>query len=443
MEMKSILAMENNREQGITLVALIITIIVLIILAAVSIIAVSKTKFIEVALNSSINYAKKQNNEMNEMDYVDDLVGETVDRINNNGKTSSGDNEDLEQPEEPAPTVETVTVKTEWMDIQINATIDEEMTRKTTFNYEIIPASYIDTVLTPAKGTITTGETIAVKATDEREYTIKITATDGNGNETTDTKTEKIMTTMRVLSIAEVKQVVNANTLKDYIGAKVDYNPAGGGTWRVFYQDNEDQGDGLGYFGDKVGTIYLKRDYDLNLTKSLTNTHKSSDDGALMKQMNPLWRDSDYSTIDLDNEKAVSYLCDPKVWESNFKTDDMLYAMGSPSIELFIKSLSTYRGLNTNYSVYMKNRLGYGIMYQGKDTSTLTLYGSYIPIGVPEGLYHLNSTYQVDWLASPGSKTEKYVCCAMNRVQNRNSYTLQGYYYTNTCGLGPIVAIKS
>ena len=29
--------------------------------------------------------------------------------------------------------------------------------------------------MTPAKGTITTGETIAVKATDEREYTIKIT----------------------------------------------------------------------------------------------------------------------------------------------------------------------------------------------------------------------------------------------------------------------------
>ncbi len=51
-------------ENGITLVALIITIIVLIILAAVTIINITQFGIINTAINGSINYSHAQSNEV-------------------------------------------------------------------------------------------------------------------------------------------------------------------------------------------------------------------------------------------------------------------------------------------------------------------------------------------------------------------------------------------
>ena len=40
------------------------------------------------------------------------------------------------------------------------------------------------------------------------------------------------------------------------IGYEVDYNPTGGGPWRIFYCDTSNK------YLDGAGTIYIKRDCD-------------------------------------------------------------------------------------------------------------------------------------------------------------------------------------
>ena len=70
-------------EKGITLVALIITIIVLIILAAVTIKSFYDSKFMNTAMNGTINYAKAQGDEVEMMQNISDKLDETVNKIEN------------------------------------------------------------------------------------------------------------------------------------------------------------------------------------------------------------------------------------------------------------------------------------------------------------------------------------------------------------------------
>ena len=72
---------KQKNENGITLVALIITIIVLIILAAVSINAILSSNFINLATQGTINYAEAQVDEEKKLDNVAKLLGDTINSI--------------------------------------------------------------------------------------------------------------------------------------------------------------------------------------------------------------------------------------------------------------------------------------------------------------------------------------------------------------------------
>ncbi len=65
-------------ENGITLVALIITIIVLVILAAVSIAAVYQSKIVNYAINGSYNYATEALKENNIINGTESLLDSAV-----------------------------------------------------------------------------------------------------------------------------------------------------------------------------------------------------------------------------------------------------------------------------------------------------------------------------------------------------------------------------
>ena len=70
-----------NKESGITLIALIITIIILVILAAVSIRAVTNMKIIDYAVNGSENYVKAGKTENKTLDDTVSLIDEAVQKI--------------------------------------------------------------------------------------------------------------------------------------------------------------------------------------------------------------------------------------------------------------------------------------------------------------------------------------------------------------------------
>lgn len=70
-----------RQENGITLVALIITIIVLIILAAVTIMAVTKNGMIDKAIQGTENYANAQYYEVNELEHASNTLNKVVSNI--------------------------------------------------------------------------------------------------------------------------------------------------------------------------------------------------------------------------------------------------------------------------------------------------------------------------------------------------------------------------
>ena len=97
----SIRNQNNNREKGITLVALIITIIVLIILAAVSIFAFTESGLLKTASKGTENYANAQKYEQEVLQNLSDFSDKVVANIT--GVSSGGT--DLENPPTP-PTTE-------------------------------------------------------------------------------------------------------------------------------------------------------------------------------------------------------------------------------------------------------------------------------------------------------------------------------------------------
>ena len=91
-------------KNGITLIALIITIIVLVILAAVSISAVYNSNIINYAVNGAINYTSEATRENEILDQTASIMQSAVDKISDiaggsTGEKPGGDEE--EEPEEP------------------------------------------------------------------------------------------------------------------------------------------------------------------------------------------------------------------------------------------------------------------------------------------------------------------------------------------------------
>ena len=95
----------KQKERGITLVALIVTIIILIILAAVTIKAAFDSNFMGIATKSTEDYAKGQVKEEEMIDNTAEYIEEAANNIANAGQGGAGENPtNPEETEKPALT---------------------------------------------------------------------------------------------------------------------------------------------------------------------------------------------------------------------------------------------------------------------------------------------------------------------------------------------------
>lgn len=166
-------------------------------------------------------------------------------------------------------------------------------------------------------------------------------------------------------------------------GSSFNPNASDERTWRVFYIDTDNK------YGDGKGTIYLKADEVSSKTMRFSTTYDaSSTDGYASKfttlsstryykidgdsivdssgnvvdtkylQLNPTYavgRKNISSTIFYENEKAAAYLADHT--QFNAYTDSRTnYAIGSPTIEMWIDSWNGLYG--TNYPLYYQWNTG-------------------------------------------------------------------------------------
>ena len=252
-----------------------------------------------------------------------------------------------------------------------------------------------------------------------------------------------------VEKIPEIIAKIRANP-QAYYGKKVTNYKASDSdtnTYRIFYVDKDN------YFKDGYNTIYLKADFSGSVRCSTSYDASQT----LIKRMNPLWATkgntvaAKTTTISNKNEQAAAWLCDPSKWTAYCDTDKANYAIGGPSVEMYVKSYNqAYNGI-TDSNVYT---LGATYIATSAPGYIYTLNGAQSTISNNDystGKDSLNYTRYKSmycgenghktgnwWLASPLASSSGYVCYVIG-----DSASLSYASYFVSRGVSPLVSLKS
>lgn len=211
--------------------------------------------------------------------------------------------------------------------------------------------------------------------------------------------------------------------------------------WRIFYIDFANK------YKDGAGTVYLKADWksnDNDLSEYSTNQIK---DKSKLYNMNSKWSEhrKDIENWN-ENEQKVAWLCNFDNW-TQYKNDKAIYAIASPSIEMYCDSYDSVNHTNsTNYKIganYRDTEFP-GYIYTG--TQTAASSGDYFAGAYVLDYENYGSMYcgykgysgsYYWWLASPSASGNKSVCLIIGTPPS--IATSDGYSY----GLCPIVALPA
>lgn len=341
--MKEIL---KNRK-GITLIALIVTIIVLLILAGISIGAITGN-------NGIINQAKNAKNDTEYSQWEEQIDVAIVDAENKHRE----------------PTMDDVIAEL----INKKVINDESQVDKTT-------------------GAITTNEPSYIIEDKLNDYIERITAADlANGN----------------------KEEIYGAVIDGY-----ECPSAGVDEWQIFYADENNiyiiAADYIPYENIPNSTKDGKKTENKPIKgsnkrtacfSSVINDYSVGAGMITSPKIQALNSDffEKYPTSDTENTKAVAYMLDTNAW-SDFAGEKAEYAIGGPTIELFLKSYNEkYPDENYNngkYQAKATSEIGYkisgdgGNTWRGNDSSYF--------INNDDSSYVINSKDEADgmWIASP------------------------------------------
>ena len=244
-----------------------------------------------------------------------------------------------------------------------------------------------------------------------------------------------------VEKIPEIIAKIRANP-QAYYGKKVTNYKASDSdtnTYRIFYVDKDN------YFKDGYNTIYLKADFSGSVRCSTSYDASQT----LIKRMNPLWATkgntvaAKTTTISNKNEQAAAWLCDPSKWTAYCDTDKANYAIGGPSVEMYVKSYNQTHGDDALGCQYQTNTVP-GYIYKVKDTiqnsgwytndNTLDYSMTYKSMYCGQNGKRTGSW----WLASPSAHSSISVCDVGG--SNARLYG-NNYYYDDV--VSPLVSLKS
>ena len=444
---------KRKNARGITLIALVITIIVLLILVGITINALSG----ENGILKRATQAKSKTGRANALEQINlaiitartEGLGQVDKTVLRNEITKAG-----------------MTVKTDGDDLPYEVVSDKYLFRINE-DYTVEEISGIGLSKKELKlfngqsetitATLTEGVTgtITWESADKNVATVengKITAVGTTGSTTITAKVEgteyeatcKVSIVQKVTSITA--EQIAANPEK-YYGQVAQNYTQGDLTYRIFYVDKENK------FGDGANTIYLKADYKKTTTlSSYISYTPTGSDLEKYKKMNPSWaaqRGSSTSSWNY-NEHAAAWLCSPSQWTTYVDSSKANYAIGGPSVEMYVKSYNqvshnqegnytlgaTYRDTSAPGYIYTLNGAQSTISNSDYSTGTDSLdYKGY------NSMYAGQNGSKSDWwwLASPSSYTSNYVCIVDGSLATLDT---SNYYY-NAGGAGPLVSLKS
>lgn len=452
MIVEKILKSKGN-EKGITLSALVITIGVLIVLAGItlgslkgenSIIARSKTakQQAEKASISEKIQSEMQNEEAKKGN-GEKLTESEIDNILKNFGTVKGSGNDKTVTTDEGYVIKISDLLSSYNTINLtgieadNVTVAKGKKSKinikkesTIANEELTYTSASNSIATVSEDGIVTG--VALGST-----TITITGKNSNISTTCTVTVKKATTTVSAAQIAEKPE--------KYYGKVAENYTKGGLTYRIFYVDKDNK------YGDGKNTVYLKADYTENKALSTDISKLTNSDLILYKRMNPSWsakRGGIDATSWNNNEKAAAWLCAPSQWTAYVDEDKVSYAIGGPSVEMYVDSYNqvphteagnytlgaTYSDTNSPGYIYTlngtKSTISNSDYYTGKDSLDYKGYNSMYAgkDGNEAGFW---------WLASPSSYISDYMCY----VDGRDAF-LNYADYNLMSGIGPLVTIK-
>ena len=246
-----------------------------------------------------------------------------------------------------------------------------------------------------------------------------------------------------VEKIPEIIAKIRANP-QAYYGKKVTNYKASDSdtnTYRIFYVDKDND------FKDGYNTIYLKADYS-GIVSCSTSYDASK---TLIKKMNPLWAtkgntvEAETTTISNENEQAAAWLCDPSKWTAYCDTDKANYAIGGPSVEMYVKSYNQTHGDDALGCQYQTNNVpGYGYKVNG----TIQNSGWY----TNDDTLDYSMTYKSMYCGQNGNKTGDWWLASPSADVSGSGYVCRvgGYWarlgngsYGSGDGVSPLVSLKS
>ena len=413
--------MEKN---GITLIALVITIIVLLILAGVTI------------------------------------------------ATLTGDNGILTKAQNAKTQNDKATIK-EKVDLAIAASLDEtgkinlDQLKTNLNNINGLKDTLTD-ISFPLEVTVD-GVRVTIKKDSNGEYITEV-ETNYSGNPSDGKITAK--------QIAANPKAYYGKKVENYKASEEDTN-----TYRIFYVDTENYfGDGENTIYLKADDSYAYNNKTYNL-----NSYASYDTAnTKIRTMNPLWAAGKKSTSDTKirgesefeeqsdgtkkvtwniNEQAAAYLCSPinattygtttLPWKSYYKPNDanVNYVIGGPSIEMYVKSYNQTHdkdsdGNNVLECQYQINRVpGYGYKVYGTTTlnggwstevDTLDYSNTYNSMYCGKTTNGIGSKTSHWWISSPSTYFSDSICVLSGDYAGLyyDGYNLEG-------GICPLVSLKS
>ena len=243
---------------------------------------------------------------------------------------------------------------------------------------------------------------------------------------------------------ASAKQI--ASDPERYYGKVAENYTQGGLTYRIFYVDTENK------FGDGVNTVYLKADYKTTIALTDHITYEpEGNDLAVYKKMNPSWA-AERGKIAVaswnNNERAAGWLCSPGQWEDYVDSTKAKYAIGAPSLEMFVESYNQVSHTEqTNYklgAIYRNETPGYIYTLNGEQSS-ISNSGTWtgdntIDYQKYNSMYAGKDGTKVGycWLASASSHGTDY----MNTI-NGNYGDLDSHIYSNANSISIVISLKT
>ena len=240
--------------------------------------------------------------------------------------------------------------------------------------------------------------------------------------------------------IAEQVNETNASGItKDDYG-KVVTNYKDGHTWEIFYADNtnvylitrdnvgsqtlHDKITGYNGTGDFDGSANFKTKYPAIQAGWLNKTYTPAASGA---------GTVNYTSTN-PNMKATEYLLDSSVWNRTYKTEKADWAIGGPTLEMFVAS---YNKKYIDKAVTIDTPSGTGYTYNDAlyQDNSLPSNDSVTSGTAKSNIYNHGYHY---WLACPSSDISNHV-----RIVYYGLAHVDGGYCDNSYGVRPVVCLNS